>query len=222
MIIGTGLSIPSAPALATDDGLRNVLPPSSPPFRRPDKGVLFADDFSGDSLSGWKTDRPEVWTLRNGMLRGDLPDRKQERSVIRAGSLDWRDYAVDLDVCLMRGVDKGVIVRLTGIEGIGVDMRGPGYQDVLLQQGFRSLGRADAINGNTIWHHLRVEARGKRYRVFVNGVLVIETVEPREPIPMGGIGLPAYTGGVGKCTVYYDNVVVTSLGRQKPARGRNP
>ena len=27
----------------------------------------------------------------------------------------------------------------------------------------------------------------------------------------GGIALAAYTGGVGECTVFYDNVVVTSL-----------
>jgi hypothetical protein len=200
-----------AVAGAGDDPPRDALPPSPPPFRPPKGGVLFADDFSAKSLKGWTTTRPGAWSIRRGMLRGDLPDRKQERSLIRAGSTGWTDYAVDVDVCLMRGVDKGIIVRLDGTDGIGVDLRGNGYHDVILQRRFHTLGRAKVQNRNAIWHHLRIEARGHRYRVLVNGRQVIVARDPRRTSPKGGIALPAYTGGAGKCTVYYDNVVVTAL-----------
>lgn len=203
-----------AVAGAGDDLPRDALPPSPPPFAPPEGGVLFADDFSADSLRGWTTTRPEGWSIRRGMLRGDLPDRKQQRSLIRAGSTGWTDYAVDVDVCLMRGVDKGVVVRLDGRDGIGVDLRGDGYHDALLQRGFHTLGRAKVENGNGIWHHLRIEARGHRYRVLVNGRQVIEARDPHRTNPEGGIALPAYTGGAGKCTVYYDNVVVTALAQE--------
>jgi hypothetical protein len=221
-LLGAILCGAGTPARASaDDALRHALPPTPPRFKLPEKGVLFADDFSADTLSGWTTDRPEVWTIRRGMLRGDLPDRRQERSVIRTGSAVWTDYAVDLDVCLMRGVDKGVIVRVDGDDGMAVDMRGPGYHDVLLQHGFRVLGRVSVVNGNASWHHLRVEARGHRYRVFINGALVIDKLDSRETSPAGGIALPAYTGGVAECTVYYDNVIVTALGRAPARKGRN-
>jgi len=73
------------------------------------------------------------------------------------------------------------------------------------------MGRAPVINGNGIWHHLRVEARGHTYRVFVNGDLALERTDSKRARPKGRIALPAYTGGVGQCTVYYDNVVVTEL-----------
>ena len=74
-----------------------------------------------------------------------------------------------------------------------------------------SMGKARATNANGTWNHLRVEARGNRYRVYVNGELKLDKVDSRNARRAGSIALPAYTGGVGQCTVYYDNVIVTSL-----------
>ena len=145
-----------------------------------------------------------------------------ENECLYAGSPDWTDYAVDLDVCAMRGDDKGVAVRVAeGQSGIAVDLRGPGYQDVILNRREWPMGKARAINGNTIWHHMRIEARGQRYRVFVNDNLLIDKTDSKRSRERGGIALAAYTGGVGQCTIYYDNVVVTSLVTDKAARATN-
>ena len=149
----------------------------------------------------------------------DLPDQKQLRSIIVAGDTAWTDVAVDLDVCMMRGVDKGVVVRVMGESGTGVDLRGGSYQDVVMYQGSWPMGRATTTNANGTWNHLRVEARGSRYRVFVNGEQRLDKNDgrsesrgdPHSAKRFGRIALPAYTGGVGQCTVYYDNVVVTAL-----------
>lgn len=201
---------------AGSDSARFAMPGSAPkPPRAPD--ALFSETFS-DGMAHWVTDREGVWTVTHGMLRADLPDEKQQRSFIYAGDPRWTDVAVDLDVCQMRGVDKGVVVRVDGESGIAVDLRGPGYQDVVLNRREWPMGRAPVINGNGIWHHLRVEARGHHYRVFVNGDLVLERTDSRRARPNGRIALPAYTGGVGQCTVYYDNVVVTPLEQTAEAR----
>ncbi len=194
---------------ATADTVRFALPTPSPRFAPP-ADALFADDFS-QGLKHWITDREGVWSVTRGFLRADLPDAKQERSFIYAGDPAWTDLAVDLDVCQMRGVDKGVVVRVDSESGIAVDLRGPGYQDVVLQRREWPMGRAPVLNANGMWHHVRVEARGHAYRVFVNGELTLERVDSRRARPNGRIALPAYTGGVGQCTVYYDNVVVTPL-----------
>jgi len=186
-------------------------PPASPKFRPPRARVLFATDFTGDSLGELTTDRPGVWSVRKGILCGRLPDLKQQRAFAHVGEEDWADYAVDLDVCMTRGVDKGVVVRVADGDGIGVDLRGPGYNDVLLQRGIWLLGRARVRNRNGVWHHLRVEAAGQRYRLFVNGTRVLEATGRQGSRARGGIALPAYTGGAGECTVYYDNVIVTAL-----------
>jgi hypothetical protein len=205
-----GLAAVAWLALAgADDPTRNATPPPVPRFAPP-ADTLFADDFSR-GLARWRPDDPSVWSAWRGMLRADMPDARQQRSFIYTGSEEWTDYAVELDVCMMRGVDKGVIVRVEGESGIGVDLRGQAYQDVLLHRREWPLGKASVTNPNGVWHRLRVEAQGHRYRVFVNGEMVLDKRDKAEARPSGRIALPAYTGGVGQCTVYYDNVIVTPL-----------
>ena len=199
------------PAGAGTDVTRFAQPSASPSMNRPARGALFASDFSSPTLAGWTPDRPNVWSVSRGTLRADLPDQKQLRSLIYVGDTAWTDIAVDLDVCMMRGVDKGVVVRVQKDSGMGVDLRGGSYQDVLLYLREWPMGRASATNANGTWNHLRVEARGERFRVFVNGELKIDRPDTRNARRSGRIALPAYTGGVAQCTVYYDNVVVTSL-----------
>jgi hypothetical protein len=191
------------------DPTRDAAPPPSPRMTVPDGPVLFSDAFDR-GLDLWKPDKDGVWSVRNGTLRGDLPDRKQQRSVIAVADSAWQDIAVDLDVCATRGVDKGVVIRMEGNAGIAVDLRGPGYDDVVLHRRQHKLGGAQVVNANGEWHHIRIEAVGPRYRVFVNGKLAIEKVDEKRMMP-GRVALAAYTGGVGTCTVYYDNIVVTAL-----------
>lgn len=189
-----------------------AVPPPAPPLRFPGGEVMMSSSFhSESSLERWTPDRHGVWTLAHGALRAQLPDKKQARSFIYAGSEDWGAYAVDVDVCQTRGVDKGVVVRARGGRGVGVDLRGPGYHDVLLHLQDSRLGRAAIRNDNDVWHHIRIEALDSRYKVYVDGRLLIDQSDPRKATRHGRIALAAYTGGDGKCTVYYDNVVVTAL-----------
>lgn len=194
---------------ATAELARVPQPLPSPRFTRP-AGVLFADDFS-DGLRLWDPDREGVWSIHRGVLVAILPDERQERSFLYAGSEDWTDYAVDLDVMGMRGVDKGVAVRVQGQVGLGIDLRGPGYQDVIVQRREWPIGRASVVNANGVWHHVRVEVQGPTIRVFVNGERLLEKKDGKIGRLKGRIALAAYTGGIGECTVFYDNVVVTPL-----------
>jgi hypothetical protein len=171
--------------------------------------VLFADGFR--TIDAWHPDREEVWTAEDSALCGRLPDEKQKKSFLYAGSEDWQDYAVDLDLCQLRGVDKGVVVRVRGGQGVGVDLRGGNYQDVLLYRQSLALGRAKIPNADRVWHHLRVEARGNRYAIIVDGKRVLVCRDPLGSNRRGRIALVAYTGGRGECSVQYANLVVTKL-----------
>ena len=158
--------------------------------------------------------------MRRGVLRADLPDGRQQHSFLYAGSGEWTDYALDVDVCGMRGTDKGVAMRVAeGLSGIAVDLRGPGYQDVILNRREWPMGKARVLNPNGTWHHLRIEARGHRYSVYVDGTLMIAKTDSKHSRTAGGVALAAYTGGVGQCTVYYDNVLVTALDEESTATG---
>jgi len=204
MMLGWAALCGAAPA----DPERFATPPPVPRFAPPATGVLLADDFSA-GLGRWTADRDSVWSVWRGMLRADLPDQKQLRSLLYGGSEDWRDYALDFDVCMMRGVDKGAIVRVQGGAGVGIDLRGGTYQDVVMYVREWPLGKASATNANGVWQHVRIEVRGERYRVLVNGQLRLDRTDARRA--QGRIAFAAYTGGAGRCTVYYDNVIVTAL-----------
>ena len=195
---------------ASYDPTRDLRLPPTPKFQPPPAGVLFASDFS-EGMRGWVPDQDSVWSVRGGSLRADLPDGRQLKSFIYAGSSSWTDYAVDVDVLAARGVDKGVVVRVEEESGIAVDLRGPGYEDVVLHRREWKMGQANVQNANGVWHHIRIEARGHHYRVWIDEALLIDKDDPRRARPRGRIALAAYTGGSGQCTVFYDNVIVTAL-----------
>ncbi len=203
------LAILGAPLLCGGamDMLRDASPPPPPRLELPARGVLFADDFS-HGLGAWHPDRPGVWSIRRGTLRADLPDQRQLRSLAWAGDSTWTNYALDFDVCMMRGVDKGAVVRAGEGAGVGIDVRGGAYQDVVAYVREWPLGKARAITADAAWNHVRIEVVGDRLRVWVNGDLRLDREQGR--VHEGRIALAAYTGGGGQCTVYYDNVVVTA------------
>jgi hypothetical protein len=198
--------------VALGDRAAATAPPATPP--PPDTlassaELLFREDFR--TLDAWQADRDSVWSVEDGVLCGRLPDGKQERSFLFAGSEDWQDYALDLDLCQVRGVDKGVAVCVRGGRGVAVDLRGGEYQDVLLYRQQLPLGSAKQANPDRVWHHLRVETRGARYTVLVNGVRALDRRDPLSAMRRGRIALVAYTGGHGECAVFYANVRVTRL-----------
>lgn len=210
--LGCGLAVAAyavTAAAGVADPERFATPPPPPRVSAPAGRVLFADNFSSAALKGWNADRDSVWSVWRGMLRADLPDEKQERSLMHAGEDTWTDYALDFDVCMMRGVDKGAVLRIEGQTGVGVDLRGGSYQDVVVHVREWRIGRKGVTNPNGTWQHVRIEAHGARWRVFVNGELKLDRRDTRRA--RGHFALAAYTGGAGQCTVYYDNVVVTAL-----------
>lgn len=183
------------------------LPPPSPAFAPPATEVLFADDFSR-GIGAWRADRPGVWSVERGMLRAVLPDRKQQRSLLWTAGPEWRDIALEFDVCMVRGVDKGAVVRAHGETGIGIDLRGGRFQDVLAYAGEWPIGRAAAAAADSAWHHVRITVAGDRVRVAVDGAVRLDCRQGR--VPQGRVALAAYTGGAGACVVWYDNIVVTA------------
>ena len=212
LALAAGLALFGVPApSATQDPARELVPSPAPRPSKPTGEVLFKDDFSDGRLDRWSPSRPDAWSIRHGMLRADLPDRKQEYAFLYAGSTEWSNIALEVDVLGIRGVDKGIAVRIEEDNGIGVDLRGPGYHDVLLHRGQWPLGKAPVVNANGVWQRLRVEAVGHHYRVFVNGELLLDKEDGRQSRPRGRIALAAYTGGVGECTLWYDNVRVEAL-----------
>jgi len=183
---------------------------------RPDSAangrLLFADSFTDSASRNWKFDGDSVWSVVDGRLRARLPAERQLWSFAKVGGSDWRDYAVDFDACGVRGVDKGIAVRMDGAKrGVGIDLRSSPFDDVLMYRGFEHWGHAKLPHKNGTWVHVRVEVRGNRYRAWIEGKLAIDYTDEHNSRARGGIALAAYTGGTGECEVLYDNVQVHAL-----------
>ena len=97
-----GASILLLGAGSMPDPERTASPPPSPKPATPPGQVMFSDVFGDGRLEGWRSDKTGVWSVRRGVLRADLPDERQQRSFLYAGSDRWTNYAVDVDVCAMR------------------------------------------------------------------------------------------------------------------------
>ncbi|HET7224695.1 MAG TPA: family 16 glycoside hydrolase [Candidatus Eisenbacteria bacterium] len=201
-----------------------------PPPARPVTGrILFHDDFTDSSLARWRPDQDGVWRVVHGMLRGSLPDKRQKHSLIEAGDDAWTDIALDVDLLQTRGVDKGVVLRAGKKKGVGVDLRGTGYDDVRVMHREWPVAHAPVNVPNGKWHHLRVEARGQEFRVLVDDRLVVDATDRHKGAERGHIALAAYTGGIGECEVWYAHVRVTALpaptasaGSPRPRPNRAP
>jgi hypothetical protein len=185
---------------AVSETVRDTAPPAPPKFVRP-AHAMFVDDFTDGSLRAWTADEAAAWSVRDGILCADLPDGKQRHSFLYAGDSSWVDYAVDFDVCGMRGVDKGCAIRVEpGRRGLGVDLRGPGFDDLKLYVNQFPVGSAAVANANGAWHHMRIEIRGRnRCRVAIDGSMVLDQ-HLRPPAPARGayrvVGLHRGSGNV--------------------------
>ena len=174
--------------------------------------LLFADSFTDSARHEWSFDGDSVWSVHDGRLRAALPAERQVWSFARVGSAAWRDYSVDLDVCGVRGVDKGLALRVDGgRKGVGIDLRSSPFGDLLMYRGFEHWARAKVPHKNGTWLHVRLEARGNRYRAWVNSKLVVDFTDENHSRESGGIALAAYTGGNGECEVLFDNVEIREL-----------
>ena len=174
--------------------------------------VLFADAFTAGPSHEWLFDRDSVWTVEDGHLKATLPNERQQRSFAFVGSEEWRDYAFDFDVSGVRGVDKGVAVRVDGERrGVGLDLRGARYNDLVMYRGYEHWARGPVVNENGKWQHVHIEVRRNRYKAYVNGDLTIDFTDEINSRPRGRVALAAYTGGIGECEVLYDNVEVRAL-----------
>src|SRR5262249_54847987 len=190
---------------------RDAAPPPSPEFKRP-ANALFADDFSDSTLRAWRPARlATLWAVRGGVRRGGLPDVKQGHSILFVGDSAWPDYPVDVHRVGLRGADKGIGVRVRGKSGLGVDLRGSTYQDVVLYAGKYPVGSGKAENADGTWNHLRIEIRGSSCRVSVGDHVAYDKHPHFKPPRRGGIALAAYAGGLAQCTLYHHNVLVTPL-----------
>jgi hypothetical protein len=163
------------------------------PARAADTG--WTELFDGRSLAGWKAaESPASFKVVDGTIACDGP-RAHLFYVGPDGKAAFEDFELSVDVRAMAGANSGVYFHTAfqeqdwpgqGFE-VQVDNSQQQHGDYLEMKltgslyGIRNVYKALARDGE--WFTMNVLVRKPRVQVRVNGVLVVDWIEPAGPLP---------------------------------------
>ncbi len=203
-----------------------ALPPSTAAAGQPGlpqgSQRLYGSDFTQPGLSGFAPTGGQ-WYWMDGRL-AQQAHAKPARAMV--GDTSWRDYAVEFDVHRIDGRDAILVAfrAKPGRGGLQWVLGGWGNKTAKLEvlrpdlAGAGARGLEDTarpmtlVDGRT--YHVRLEVRGAHVMGWVDGVLYLDITDPELGVhDGGGLGL-----GTWETRAWFDNVTVTALGAQEPAR----
>jgi hypothetical protein len=173
------------------------------------QGAAWTPLFNGKDLEGWQTNGSAVWRVEEGVIAGG-----QDGDPKRAGTLATRAMYQDFELSLEFLIDEhgkynsGVYIRndpgSTGQEtyqiNIGRGAAGEYCGGVVIRKnkGIEWLSKGDekdAIRKPLAWNTMRILAKGPHLVVDLNGVNIVDVIDPAPParyLQKGVIGLQTY------------------------------
>jgi hypothetical protein len=147
--------------------------------------------FNGRDLSGWKAaSEPGYWSVVDGAIVGQS-DARMKGSMLYTEK-PYGDVIVEAEVRFTGEIDSGIMVRKPELQvQIGVsrslkrDMTCSFYTGTYPEEA-RAPKAADLLKLGE-WNRIRVEAKGDRFTVWLNGVQVSQYKDAKyaEPGPIG-------------------------------------
>lgn len=188
--------------------------------------ILFEDDFADGNADGWDVVQGHWWVEdENYKTRVSSPFSLSETQV---GDYLWKDYVFEVDIFIQKGFDRNIFFRVNdgrSIYGDGIhEWNWPIsygihitslkiYLIKFLPDKTNYLKSVDFDFPVGTKRKLRVVLSGRDIKIFFDDNLLIEHSDTSEnPYLYGRIALAASTGTIYPSEVWFDNVVVTSLG----------
>ncbi len=184
-----------------------------------DASVLFSDDFNDGNAEGWSTSGRNggLWTVQNGMYGA----RIEEGDIIissLAGDIPTPNYILEFDILPKAGDDKNIDFRwrenannyeihFNNNSG-GNNLFGKGGPT---QDGWPKI-TTFGLNNNQKYH-FKIALENKHIQVFVDSNKIFDEIDPDYEFTSNEqVGLKIGTGASFPTEVWFDNVVVTSIG----------
>jgi hypothetical protein len=149
--------------------------------------------FNGTDLTGWKVpdgNDAAGWYKAEGGILKIQSDATQKGSILWTEK-SYRDFVISFDFKFGAGVvDSGIHIRNNDQIQIGIsgslkrDMTGSPYVG---KYPVEAKGVAELLK-QTDWNSMKIEARGMRYRVWLNGQEVLDYTS-ETGIPEGPVGI---------------------------------
>lgn len=164
------------------------------PLRLPPREPLLFTDFRHDSdLADWWTILTGTWAIIDGEL--DVTQVAGD-CYCQAGDITWSDYVFECRVQFLTATDGLTpIIRWQDLFNHYWCWLRAATGDIVL---VRKIASVDTILANPAfawvvgtWYDVRIEARGDNLRVYVDGALLVDIVDPT-PILTGSICLKSF------------------------------
>ena len=170
------------------------------------------DLFDGRSLDGWRIQGADYWSVRDGVLTGESDDRKQN-SVLWTNR-SFGDFTLEFDFRFKGHVDSGVFLRQEndqiqiGISGsLKRDMTCSPY--IANKRGYPvEAGKVADLLREGEWNTMKIEVRGREYRVSLAGREVMRYESP-SAVEAGPVGFQVHPGL--RMKIEFRHVRITSL-----------
>jgi hypothetical protein len=172
--------------------------------------LMAADDeglepiFNGKDLTGWKVPNPNpLWSVKDGVLVGNQEDAKGKGNVLETEK-SYGDVIVETECRWSEGADSGIFLRAgqrwqcqIGVSrSLRVDMTCSLYLPKVAYKAATAKNVDKFLKVND-WNKIKIEARGPKFKVWLNGELVLE-YESADFNDPGPIGLQIHPGVVMK------------------------
>jgi hypothetical protein len=169
--------------------------------------------FDGRSLDGWKASAaPEYWTAKDGVLIGKS-DAKKTGSILWT-TKDYGDFVLESEFLYNGKIDSGFFLRNES-EQIQLGISGSLKRDMTCSPyiGKKKCYPVAAVGVDLLlkegeWNQMKIEVKGKKYTVTLNGKQVLEYTTDAEPVD-GPIGLQLHPGV--EMEIHFRNLRLTAL-----------
>ncbi|MGQ0635550.1 MAG: 3-keto-disaccharide hydrolase [Planctomycetaceae bacterium] len=162
--------------------------------------------FNGKDLTGWEATRPEMWSVRDGMIIGKQGNNQLKRNTFLATTESFSDFILKASIRLVK--DRGnsglqfrsVISPNGAAKGYQVDI-GRYFWGLLLEEGGRGILKRPAREAVQQpgfvkvdeWNHLVITVKDHHIAGEMNGIKFLDLEDPTGELT-GVIALQLHTG----------------------------
>ena len=161
--------------------------------------------FNGKDLQGWVATKPELWSVKDGMIIGKQGKNQLEKNTFLASKEKYTDFVLKASVRLVRDEGNGGIQFRTRIlpdgtaSGYQADVA-KGYWGLLLEEGSpnRLIIKRPAPEAiKTVrpdgWNDYEITAKGQHITLVLNGIKSVDLEDPTGDLS-GVIALQLHVG----------------------------
>ena len=151
--------------------------------------------FDGKTLNGWKAgENPGSFRVADGTIVADGP-RAHLFYTGEVRKADFRNFELQADILTRPGANSGIYFQ-TRYQPSGFPVKGFEAQvnnSALGERGYRELKRTGSLYGirnvykamarDDEWFTMRIAVRGHRIQIRLGDTLLVDYVEPQNPVP---------------------------------------